>query len=56
MAAPHKCPGATGVLPIGWHRVTWTANGRPRYVVTEEAGAAIETLISDVAIEHWMPQ
>ena|SRR5438105_1601361 len=57
---------ATGALPIGWHRATWVANGRPRYVVTEEAGAAIDAHtalahtslpgVSDVNIEHWTPQ
>lgn len=33
-------PGASGPLPRGWHRVRWTHNGRPQYVVTDNVASA----------------
>lgn len=60
-------PGPTGPLPRGWHRVTWTSHGKPKWVVTQCVSSATDLHISlyllagetswleDVWIEHWMP-
>lgn len=60
-------PGRTGPLPRGWHRVTWTSGGKPKYVVTDCISSATDvqteltlasrelSWLTNVQIEHWQP-
>jgi hypothetical protein len=66
-STPGPVPPATGELPRGWHRITWTYNGQPRYVITNQVEAALAVLsamkteaddlpwIKDIELEHCIP-
>jgi hypothetical protein len=53
-----------GLLPVGWHRVTWTFDDRKMHVVTNDiASAALavsalrqDIVMHDVEITSWSDQ